>query len=174
MKANCGKRLGNKKDEIQMYINIKWCTGGKNNYNSIYKTTGSELNVTIWNVRVVTDCAVKMSVRWSVAIKKINCVQELLGENREQNRQSLFPPTGGLGGNQWCKLRIPGALRLLWVRREDSWRAWICAWLWSSGCRLLSPSPTGLIPPGEGTGLALCRCMLCLKDITIFQKPGVR
>lgn len=72
MKANCAKRLGNKKDEIQMYINIKWCTGGKNNFNSIYKTTGSELSVTIWNAGVVTDCAMKMSFQWSVAIEKIN------------------------------------------------------------------------------------------------------
>lgn len=86
MKANCGKRPGNKKDEIQTYINIKWCTGGKGNFNSIYKTTGSELSVTIWNVGVVTDCAMKMSVQWSVATEKINRVQELLGENREQNR----------------------------------------------------------------------------------------
>ena len=34
-------------------------------------------------------------------------MQELLGENR----QSLFPPTEGFGGNQQCELRIPGALK---------------------------------------------------------------
>lgn len=46
---------------------------GKNNFNSIYKTMGSELSVTIWNTGVVTDCAMKMSLQWSVVIKKINC-----------------------------------------------------------------------------------------------------
>lgn len=167
MKANCGKRLGNKKDEIQMYINIKWCTGGKNNFNSIYKTTGSELSVTVWNVGVVTDCAMKMSVQWSVGAGKINRMQELLGEKREENRQSPFPPTGGIGGNHRCKLR---ALRLLWVRRDRSWRAQICAGLRRGGCRLLSPSPRGLIPAGEGTW---SRHALCLVEVTIYQRSCV-
>lgn len=73
MKANCEKRVGNKNDEIQMYIHTKLCTGEKNNFNSIYKTMGSELSVTIWNTGVVTDCAMKMSFQWSVVTEKINC-----------------------------------------------------------------------------------------------------
>lgn len=70
---------------------------GKNNFNPIYKTTGSELSVTIWNVGAGTDCAMKMSVQWSVAIEKINRMQELLGENRAN--QSLLPPAGGIWEN---------------------------------------------------------------------------
>lgn len=63
---------------------------GKNNSNSIYKTMGSELSVTIWNVGVVTDCAMKMSVQWSVAIEKINRVQELLGENSKTDNRCFL------------------------------------------------------------------------------------
>lgn len=138
VKANCGKRLGNKKDGIQMYINVKWCTGGKNNLNSIYKTTGSELSVTIWNVGVVTDCVMEMSVQWSVAIKKINGMWELPGENRAK-QTIVFPPAGVSGETVGCA-GDPGALRLLWVTRGRSWRLWVCA-----------EGAAGPVPPGKGT-----------------------
>lgn len=124
-----------------MYINIKWCTGRKTNFTSIYKTTGSKLSVTVRNVGVVTDCAVKMSVLWSAAIQSKPCVS-IAGE--KQNKTTPAP----CGCRHLGKLKITGALRCF---------VWEGTFLEGVGlCRAALTQPWRVNPTERGTG-ALCR-----------------